>query len=323
VLSGPVEIKNLNGVLDYKGNLSAPYLWPGWAPLGDARTYGAAAYDAMKPTKPLLNAFNPIYELKDLPGMIDQLETGFRRSLKGASDLFLSQIFGWMPMVGDVLKVIEAQQQLQKRIDWLLNNQGKWIPRRCKLLDSNTTYADTDWVDDYGAFEQSFTNSFYLSVPQRRDKYVYTDKIWACAQFQYFLPDPPPGVTLKRVVKAALNGNRSITLGNLYRAIPWTWMIEWAFSAGKVLDALDDGVADRLAARRFYLMRERSNLTERLSQGHFRGMHDQSVFASCSTVAQTVSKTRVEGSPFFPPIGDELSPMQYGILGALGLSKYG
>lgn len=319
--SSAISIRNVNSILTYDGQLTAKATFPDWAPIRYGDTFGAQAWNLMKPAKPMLNLFNPLYELKDLPRMLDDLATRSGNLLKDIGDGFIGQLFGWMPLVGDVANVINHQQKLQKRIDWLLRNQGKWVPGKCELV-RNASEWGYDWYNDWGAFEQTFTNSFYYSQPQTKTTFRGIDHCWAVAQFRYFLPEPPLGVTLNDVVKRFLQGNRSITLGNLYRAIPWSWMIDWAFKASATLDALDDGIAERLAARRFFIMRENTWWSTNEVRGTFRGLNNESVTATATTQYFTSSKTRVRGSPFYPPFGGPPSDMQAAILGALGMSKY-
>jgi hypothetical protein len=313
-----------NGInLYYHGSLTSGVAnWAFPALTGNGTQWGAIAYDRMKPTKPLFSLFNMIYELKDLRGQLQQLERGFARNLSGFGQYYLSQVFGWMPLVSDVLTLLNHQQKLQKRIDWLLRNEGKWISRQVKLYEKETILWSNDWTHQYNSFEQSFTTQFYNSVPRFRQTQSVVDRIWATAQFKYFLPDAPPGVQFKKNhLKAALRGFHGIRMHQLYDAIPWTWLLSWCVDLSRVLENCDAGVADSLAARRFCIMREQVARGSQFAEGNFRGVGGSNVAHSSSSYAESHLKTRVLGNPFYPANPNSLSPGQLAVLGALGMSK--
>lgn len=298
-------------------------------PIGDGQQWGAVAYQTMKPTKYDYSLFNMVYELKDLPGMLLQLRHFWDISpflqrgglWSGTGKRVLEHQFGWAPLVDDVLKLIEKQQTIQKRIDWLIRNQGKWIPRECTLRNSQTLTVG-DWISDYGAYFPILTTQHYMRVPQYSDNTFVKDKIWATAQFKYFLPDVGPGVKLSDVVKRSLQGFHSVRMDELYRAIPWTWLVDWCLGIARILQNCDPGVADRIAARRFYIMREQEVIKVRRARGLMRGYGgSQSVPVNVSSWRRDLHQTRVIGLPFYPGNPNNLSGMQLGILGALGASR--
>lgn len=299
-------------------------------PTGDGTPWGAIAYDAMKPTKFDYSLFNMVYELKDMPRMINDLKgyfffEAFKRPggvWREGSKRFLSHQFGWLPFVNDVMTLIEKQQKIQQRIEWLIRNQGKWVPRKVELVSTETKTVG-DWVSDYGCLNPILTNTHYITVPSYRDTRIVKDKVWASAQFKYFLPSVPPGVQLNDVVKRQLQGFHSPRPHELYNAIPWTWLISWCFDIAKVLANCDPGVADRVGARRFYIMRTQETIVTRQAQAIMRGYGGAPNVPVVSTAwRRDLNQTRVKGSPFYPGNPNDLSDMQLAILGALGLSRF-
>lgn len=283
--------------------------------------WGPIAYKRMKPTKPELNLVNMVWELRELPSMITQVQKGFQRNLKGIGDNFLSQVFGWMPLLGDLQSIIEAQQNIEKRIAWLFRNNGKWTSHEVTLRDTDTTQYSTG--SGNGNFERSFTTQFYRSTPTVIESVNRRDRIWAKAQFKYFLPAPPPGVTMHHAITRGLAGFHTLRLDQIYRAVPWTWLVDWALGLANNLENIDNGVAERLAARRFFIMREQTVFVQRQVTGSFKTPGNGTVTAHAITAQEFSLKQRVRGYPFYPTNPNDLSPMQLGILGALGLSKYG
>lgn len=327
--SAPVQVMNHNGILTYNGMFACST--PGDAmPVGDGGPWASTAYAAMKPTKQPFSLLNMVYELKDLGQMLRSLQEfwsveafkkGIRSGLREVGSRSLGQLFGWNPMVNDVLTLVSAGDKIQKRIEWLIRNQGKWVKRRVSLRTLSSTSV-SDWTVDYGALAPVLVSQSYYDVPSRQDTLRTIDKIWATAEFKYFLPDVPLGVDPRYILKRNLWGVRSPSAADLYRAVPWTWLIDWCFGLARVLENCDPGVADRLAARRFYVMREQQVIQVRRARGVLRARDSHlpvPVEASCWR--RNLYQTRVIGLPFYPGNPNQLSGMQLAIMGALGLSR--
>lgn len=305
--------------LRYTGSLSASL--PNCPiPIGNGSPFGAKLYDAMKPTKPPYSLANIVAELRELPRMLLDLKNLWRYSPRDVARNHLGWHFGWVPLVSDALSIVKAQQNLQKRIDWLIRNNGKWIRRRTSVHETSTNETG-DWVNDSSAFNEIFVNSFYKSRPQSRTTLKMVDRYWASAQFRYFLPRVPPGVALSAVVKRSLQGFHPVKAYQIWNAIPWTWLVDWCLNVGDILENVDSGIADRLAARRFFIMREFEHIATKQARGNFYAHSSRSpISIGAQSSVRILRQTRLRGSPFgVSPTS--LSDMQLGILGALGLSK--
>nr|WEU70954.1 MAG: maturation protein [Hangzhou steitz-like virus 1] len=297
-------------------------------PTGNGQAWGATAYKAMKPTKPDYSLLNMVYELRELPSMLIRLKDfwdlelfrGAKNFSRESSSRFLGQVFGWNPLINDVMSVIKAQQKIQKRIEWLIRNNGKWKRRRIVLFD-NIAMTNGDWINDYGALNPVLTTGHYLKQPRYRDTTWTRDRVWATAEFRYFLPDVPTGVSPGWYLKRCLSGFRSPSIADLYRAIPWTWLVDWCLNLANVLENTDPGVADRLAARRFYIMREQEVVKTRHADAVMRAIDGSAVPVQVTAWRRDLHRTRLLGNPFYPGNPNNLSGMQLAILGALGLSR--
>jgi hypothetical protein len=110
----------------------------------------------------------------------------------------------------------------------------------------------------------------------------------------------------------------------VYKAIPWTWLVDWFSNIGDVIANLDGGVADRLAADYMYLMNKITFQMARTSYGnYYSGVSwGSSTPFSAECFQGAVSKRRMRASQFgFGVKENELSLTQWSILGALGLSR--
>jgi hypothetical protein len=284
----------------------------------DGASYGATAYNRMKPAQPKFDGLNALAELRELPKMLRQR---FSFDLMSAGNYWLALKFGWEPLWRDVRNLVTTQRQAQAYLRQLLRDNGKPIRRRITLLsDSSST---SQLFTGYNSFYPQFSKGFYVGVPVRLDTTTVTDTIWASARFRYWLPQGSPrDIYWTRKMLSRIYGLH-LRPSVVYNAIPWTWMIDWFSGLGDAVSNLDSGVADRLAADYIYVMREKK--TERVSQatGNFK-TSTGSVSLSAVSTGEQVTKSRVRGSPFgFGITESSLSPMQWSILGALGMSRLG
>lgn len=305
----------------WAANVPAPYTIASIAQDGSA--FAADAYNRMKPTKPSMDLINSIYELKDIPSMLRQR---FRfNNLHELGDFHLALQFGWLPLLSDTISFVNVQRDMQKRLRWLLRHNGKPVRRRVTLADSVSGFVETNGTA-YGSLTPTLATQFYTVQPYWDLKTWNTDKIWASARFRYWLPGGPRDVEWTRSMLKRLYGLRP-TPRNVYKAIPWSWLVDWFTDLGKIIANLEPGVADRLAADYFYVMRETSAHKAYNVKGTLKSyLPGSSAFVNVpidlDTFSTQVNKTRIKGDPFgFNTNQNDLTSMQWAILGALGVSR--
>jgi len=304
----------------YAGNVCGSYFMSARpTTILDASAYGATAYSKMKPTKPMMAGLNAIYELRELPGQLRQrfLDKG----LHGISDYWLALQFGWKPLFNDVKNLIVTQQDIQKRIKQLLRDNGRPVRREWIIADDTTDPVIS--VGNFGSYQPGFVTQFHMGSgePKQLLKTWKHSRIWAAARFRYWLPPGPKDIKYQNKLKYGLYG-LTPTPSVIYNAIPWSWLVDWFTNVGDVIENLDAGVADRLAADYFYVMREESTIKECDTFMHYLGLSGNVFPCSVSSTLTTSTKTRLKGDPFgFATKQEDLSGMQLSILGALGLSR--
>jgi hypothetical protein len=288
-----------------------------WPPNTDGSAFGATAYNKMKPTKPTFEAGNAIWEFREVPAQLRQRLS--KDGLKNIADYWLALQFGWKPLLNDIRHMLQFQQKAQKKIAWLLRRNGKPTSAACQLVDDTSDPVMTENI--YGSSQPGFVNQFYLETPTWRRIETVSDKIWARARFRFWLPPGPADINHNPEMLRRLYG-LYCSPQFCWNALPWTWLIDWFSNAGDVLENLDVGVADRLAADWFYVMREKAwdiSHTNNLKLQHVDGTP---VPVSVTSHAKSVIKTRLKGDPFgFATPSNSLSGMQLSILGSLGLSR--
>lgn len=188
------------------------------------------------PLTPSLNLPLAIFELRDVPRMIKhagdllhkiRVPSGLDpvRELAAAN---LAYKFGWAPLIQDLGKLLgftEAALQQQRRIKKALSTEG--LHRRVNLGSSSAAKASTQLIwSTYGQLHR---------VPVTRSTTV---KTWATVRWRVRDPNAygkPP--TFKDALKITLGLTKGSIPIQVWKALPWTWMIDWFTDISNVLQA--------------------------------------------------------------------------------------
>lgn len=289
----------------------------GLGTIQDGTAWGAEAYNKLKPTKPTFEALNFLAELRELPRMLQQ--RFYFNNLHELGDYTLALQFGWLSLLRDTRNLVNLQRNTEKRLRWLLEHNGKPVRRKKTIYEAMSTPVVTKGV---GYYLTPSLETYYFNGPQTGDGIEwFSDKIWASARFRYWLPGGPRDIRWTQKMMRRLHGLRP-TPSVVYNAMPWTWLIDYFANVGDVIENLDGGVADRLAADYFYVMREQHWHKENFVSG---GLYDEDyrvIPVTAKSSCDAINKTRIKGDPFgINTNQDSLSSMQKAIIGALGLSR--
>ena len=285
-----------------------------------ADPYASEAYEKCRPDKANWAGLNALYELKDLPGMLRQRFHG--SGLHEIGDYYLAQKFGWDPLLRDVRDMVITQMTAQKRLNQLLRDEGRPVRRSVKVYESSDTSSSGKISSVDGGTSPGLVSQFYRNGWTSTETEVF-DKVWANAQFRYWLPGGPRDIAWRREILRRINGFR-VTPKVIYNAIPWSWLIDWFSNAGSMLANIQSDIADRQAADYGYVMRysgtilRRNSFVEMLEDAP--GTKWFPVSLQCRCEAST--KMRANIGPFHPALKEnQLSGVQLAIMGALGLSR--
>ncbi len=295
------------------------------------------AYNTMKPAQSDFEGINALFELKDLPGMVRQLrglslkelseipyllrEQLYTSGLKNVGKTHLAVKFGWVPLLRDICNLVDTQIKMQKRLAQLVRDNGKPVRRRIDLRSSSDT--EYSYGQAYGAFAPTISTGFYQGfTPVYKNTITTSEKLWASAQFRYWLPEGPRDVDWTNRLKSRILGSDMPSPKDVWNAMPWTWLTDWFVDVGSMLKSLDTDVADRIAADYLYIMRELSIDGMRETTGYFRHDAGDYFYASAKGYVYAKVKCRDRGTPYGWNVNESLlSGTQLGILGALGLSR--
>jgi hypothetical protein len=280
--------------------------------------WGATAYSKMKPTKPNFEILNSTYELRELPNLLRQ--RFLKDGLSSVGNYYLAMKFGWESLLRDVINLVNTQMSAQDRLEQLLRDNGRPVRRKI-LLQDETTAPVVGTGDSYSALQPVLVTQYYRKQPNYRSTRYYRDKVWGSAQYRYWLPSGPRGIVWTAMMKARIFGLRP-TPSVIYNAIPWTWLHDWFYNLGDIIDNLDAGVANRLAADYFYMMRSYEYHYEITCNGYFKARDGRNIDVTGTSASYSYQKYRAKGDPFgFNTNQNTLTGMQWSILGALGMSR--
>jgi len=285
-------------------------------------TMGSDTYNKMKPTKPNMDLGVALYELRELPGMLRQRFLDPKNPLASIGNYWLALKFGWEPLLRDVRNYVLTQIDAQNRLKQLLRDNGKTVRRRYILFDEDVPgtpfYEEADY---YQAMKPGFVTQYYSRPTHYKRTFTQHRKCHGVAAFKYWLPDGPRDVNWTRAMMARIFGLYP-SPKSVYNALPWTWLIDWGVNVSKMLENMDAGVADRLAASHFYMMYEWIMQDHLEVNAWYRRESGEEVSAVSSSFARCSNKRRSKGDPFgWNTPENSLTGMQLSILGALGASR--
>lgn len=189
------------------------------------------------PSRPEIQLAVSLFELKDIPRMVRQWGrylngTGSRRPsglspLKDAAAANLALQFGWVPLLSDILKLVDFQKAFDRRrkeIDSL--HKGNGMKRRMTLFSHVVT--DVRRGGLFGPNSVPYPEISYTTTASRR--------VWATVRWK---PDvgidlPPTDSELQRAMLGLHVGQLA---PQLWEALPWSWLIDWFSNTGSFLSA--------------------------------------------------------------------------------------
>lgn len=352
----PIKVYRPSWSLAYDGRLfppthvQNPLPRSGWNTTGGLQTAydqlgsrGAEAWNLLRPDKPDFSLASSLYELREAPRMFKDAVLGVRNacyeyagrkvkstkrsSMSKAAEWHLAAQFGWLPLLGDIRKFIQAQQKGQNSLARLIRNANRPTRRRGRLRNSSDG-TEAVVTFNYGTTSNTsltpgFVTQCYWFPAEKSTRHGYKIETWAEGRFRYLLPPGPQDVVWKRRMLRRLLGGR-ITPSSLYAIMPWSWLIDYFTNLGSFVEAVSPGVADRLVADYAYLMQRETWYSYTFARQGYKGDvgGKTRVNADGSLETRHTIQLRVVASPFgFGFKQGDLSAHQIGILGALGLSR--
>jgi len=334
------------------------YLWPdgrlgapggiGWpsgvnTPVSELNQLGATAIARCKPGKSAASAATALLEtmregLPSIPfsaweSLVNSARKGgaarltrdeLRAAARKSGGEHLNTQFGWLPLVDDVGKVVNAMMRFQEIWDQYYRDVGRVVRRRYVFPTETST--QTTVIGNSDLIAAAPLNTWMGADTRRLVRVRETLRsVWFSGAFTYFIPGELTASLERSGLATKIDqilGLR-ITPDTLWALTPWSWAADWFSNAGDVISNLSSYTDGGLCMRYGYLM-EHTIVTDtytRETQRPFKAPN-LGIPADCSLSLVTESKRRIRANPFgFGVSWSGLSPFQISIAAALGLSR--
>lgn len=287
---------------------------------------------------------NALYELRELPQQLRQTAKLFRdkwRDMAGRrvddivahkvlSDQWLATEFGWIPFINDVSTMCDAVIFSKQYIRDISSMNNTWIKRKATLVDTlsmrRLARLYTPGIEPSG--EQIIQLCKDMTVDGQTvrgfcDIHLHDYVVsWAEGEFKFYRPEFDR--TLESYSSFVSTVNRYITLygaritpTHIWKAIPWTWAIDWFTNIGKLIERADAQFTDSTVSKFLYLMHHRTRI---ISSFHTLNFWSGVLTLRHNRFVETKQRRRAD-SPYGFVLGKDLSPTQWSILIALGISR--
>jgi hypothetical protein len=225
--------------------------------------------------------------------------------------------------IRDINHVYENQAKIKSQ---MTNENNRWIRRKATLLDD---YQETKLGGEGGmrvspAGDPTPSVLFrdgaapHWELWEKKHSYITTS-----GSFKYYRPEfdktiPDYSSAWNEVRRQMTMYGLRISPSNVYRATPWTWLIDWFSNFGSVIDRITDWGLDSISCRYLFLMRHDIR-TVTLKQ--VLPMRTGDVTLEFDRVIDAKIR-RGSDSPYgFGLSWNGLSPRQLAILSALRISR--
>lgn len=301
----------------------------GWSPLAFAKT---------RPALEKAGLAVAVAEARDIPRMM-RTTSGIFHDLwkasggspaakflapKGAADHFLNHQFGWVPFISDMSKFIQTYQNAAAIKSRLTNENNRWITRRATLLNS---FQETKLAGDFGMRVEPAGDHVNILLDSPPSWEVWERKaslITTSGSFKYYRPEfddslPDYGSVMNTIQRQLTMYGARLSPSNIYKAVPWSWAIDWFTDFGSVIDRATDWGLDGIVSKYLFLMRH--DYREVVLKQVLPFKTGGSVTLEFSRVTD-VKIRRESDSPYgFGLTWNSLTPRQLAILAALGVSR--
>lgn len=294
---------------------------------------GATAVAQCSPTNQAAAASTFLGEMvKDrFPGVPAlNLWTKRANALVQAGDEFLNIVFGWAPMVEDVLNISKAISQADETLNQYVRDSGKVVRRQFYFPPKRTSKTTTNVKGPsilmnvgIGGFDEArFTDpGAIFSITEETEI-----KQWFSGAFTYHIPEDANILAMAGAASEAdkLLGT-SLTPEVLWELTPWSWAIDWFSNAQEVITNLDRLKRQGLVMRYGYMMEHSVNkITYTLEKGGAEVNGKQVTLVLPPLTLVTETKQRRKANPFgFGVTWEGLDPLKLAIAAALGITRFG
>ncbi len=294
---------------------------------------------AMKETRPTKSVANLAQMLAELTLDLPRLPYDALTSIRSAGDLrrksggeYLNVVFGWQPLVSDVLKICEAIVKSEAIVTQFMRDAGQNVRRTFKFDEERIYTPISNVPNQLLAFPLLSANPYGDLIKTAGGSTIgglrgavttsqeTVQSYWFSCAWTYFMDDGTDAISRLRtgaqLAKKVLGLKLDLEL--LWELAPWSWMADWFVNIGDLIVVNNALANDSLVLRYGYLTRK--------IQSKRVASHPGIRFANGSTgeirnVYHTRQTKRVRATPYgFGLTTGDLTVTQWAILAALGMT---
>lgn len=285
---------------------------------------GATAISRCKPTNPTFSSATFLGELREgAPRVIGtELFKNQVRKARAAGSEYLNYEFGWKPTLSDARSFFKSVSRFGDEIGTYDKRSGLDNHRKY-TFPSVETEEEINPPFQFWSVGNDIPNLWLQgTIDNVEITYVTKRHTWFSGCFTYYLP---PAEDLGGALRWAHLANHAlgifITPEVLWNLAPWSWAADWFTNSGDIISNISSMAVDNLMMRYGYIMEHT------VAEIKYRMSGTMPIVNGNHSVSLTVTfgheyKRRYGASPFsFGTNFDDVSPRQWAIAGALGLSN--
>ncbi|UJQ85029.1 MAG: putative maturation protein [Alehxovirus nemorisadaptatum] len=227
--------------------------------LPSAASIATTTLATSNPSRPSVGSWNFVYELKDLPGMLHEIgklkllrhyapkELAKEIAKNGTnpkfvSNLHLSIVMGWRPLISDLRKMVDFKRQVDNRmqdLDILFNKNGGL--HRSVGKENSRKGISARWSETRTSSSTALADTGTSQIISVRRDLVTTTKMWGTVRWTNPFPknwgfsDPE----LRQKAFGLVYGF-TLTPKQIWDSFPWSWLIDWVLNVGDYLDTYNN-----------------------------------------------------------------------------------
>jgi hypothetical protein len=300
------------------------WLFPALPAISDSEVgrLGAIAIQRTLPLSPQASSAQFIGELfAGLPHMIGaSLWRDRAASFRSYGDEYLNVQFGWAPFISDLQKAAKSLKKASQTIKQIERDNGRMVRRKFRFRPE--TVATEQELTLSGLRFVNQTVGAGAGLAPNREILATKREVWFSGAYSYYLPvDSSISSKFERYSAFAdtLLGGR-LTPATLWELAPWSWLVDWKFDVGVVLNNASRLAEDSLVIRYGYLMvHDRADRTVVSNSGPSNMGWK---IPSGRITFRSERKARFRATPYgFGVDTKSLKDSQWAILAALGMTK--
>lgn len=308
----------------------------GWAqssPVRPDHNFGTTLIEMSRDGIPVLNSIHRMWKQAEVfrdaasQGRLIRLFSTSSEARERAAKLvaggYLTYEFDYAPFMRDVNDLLDIVTNGSDKYEQLVRQGSKGTRRKRVVLKDRTSVVEAV-NSTYGPAVVLPTQAYTSQGRYTRTR-TTSRKIWFSGKFLWpaVRRDAPLGKARDAVLRYQTDFGLDVTPYTLWKAMPWSWLIDWTTNMSDCVGNYSDILSTGLICRHAYVMAQVTQVIEHSFMGCRLSDQDQTSLDGHQKIT-TLSQQRLHALPFGFTLDNPLtsySTKQWAILAALGVSK--